>query len=161
MKYILIISLLNLGTSLCLKKKTHLGNWELELVKINNETIFDRDNYSISLQYNYSLNNPKTKDDSIAVENLAKSKFDQSRSLNIHFDTDSTFITTKVRSGGRIDPNTEELGDYRTSNDSLYMEIPTRNNYKMLLNYNRKKDFIYSTNEAGERTTYIQYRRIK
>lgn len=161
MKYVVIILLFTLCSSLCLKKKTHLGNWELELIKIDTETIFDRDDYTISLQFNYSLNNPKTKDDSIAVENFAKSKFDQSKSLKIQFDTDSTFITTKVRSGGRIDPNTEELGVYYISNDSLYMEIPTRNNYKMTLNYNRKKDFIYSENKAGERTIYIQYRRIK
>lgn len=138
-----------------------MGNWQLELVQINGETIFHRDDFSISLRYNYSLNNPKTKDDSLVVEELAKSKFEQSKSLKLEFDTDSTFITTKVRSGGKIDPNTKELGVYHTSNDSLYMEIPERNNYKMLLNYNRKKDILYSEDSAGENKMYIQYLRIK
>lgn len=161
MKYIVILSIITLCSSLCLKKKTHLGNWQLELVQINGETIFQRDDFSISLRYNYSLNNPKTKDDSLAVEELAKSKFEQSKSLKLEFDTDSTFITTKVRSGGKIDLNKEELGVYRTSKDSLYMEIPERNNYKMLLNYNRKKDIIYSEHSAGGNKTYIQYLRIK
>lgn len=146
-----------MSLSLCLKKKTHIGNWHLELITVNGETIFDRNDLSVSIRYNYTLNQPKTKEDSLNVEEFSTTKFEQSKKLKVIFESDSTFLTSRIRSGGRIDPNTMEGGTYHASNDSLYLTVTERNNYQLLLNYDRKKDVVYNESTVGETTTYIQY----
>lgn len=161
MKYILIISLTILSSSMCIKKRTIIGSWQLKIVSLNNDTIFYREDYSISLKYNYSINKPQSKEDSLACEELALSKFEQSKGLKLIFITDSTFITSKVRSGGRIDSDIDEEGIYNISKDSIYLTVPVRNNYKYILNYDKKNDKLFSFTEHGEMNTYIQYCRIE
>lgn len=161
MKYTIIILLAVITSSLSIKENTVIGKWQMDFVTIDNDTIFDHDDFEKTLSYHYSINVPQTKEDSAIVKESAVQKFEQSKSYKLIFDTDSTFSTTKMRSGGRVYPEKEERGVYYTSNDILYLTLPARNNYEMLLNYDKTKDILYSNEVFDVMNIYIQYRRMK
>lgn len=135
-------------------------SWTINCIKIDNDTIFYHSDSSFTYLYNYSLNKEYLEKykDSIVVNEIANKKFHDTKTMKISFDSDSTFIMTKMRSGGRVFSDEIDSGKYIINIDTVKMTIKTRNNYKLLyiLNQNRNKLFLIESNVYGQKV-YCDY----
>lgn len=71
-----------------------MGEWELNQITLNNDTIFYRGIFEYTLYHHFELNKGwiKNKEDSLIVTKSAESGFQNSMSIKMEFTTDSTFF---------------------------------------------------------------------
>ena len=136
MKKIIIYSILPLMSFTILSKSNSIiGSYHLNQVKLNDELIFDRNDFKYSLKRNYQLNKDylKTNADSLHVYQTAEANYIKLNSVKLEFLSDSTFCFTKIRSGSKIFPNEKDFGVYKFKNDTILLTNTSRNNQKMML----------------------------
>ena len=136
------------------------SSWTLNCIRIDNDTSFFRTDSIFTFKHNFKLNEKhlKSYEDSVRVADMASKKFHTSRSMNITFISDSTFVMTKMRSGGRIFPNELDSGNYEIRNDTVHFSLITRRNYQLVYRLNRSADilFVDEKNPLGQQV-YCEY----
>lgn len=135
------------------------GVWKLNKVIFNGKTIFLRDHFHYTLNYNFSLNKSwvKNKEDSITVTKQAQKRFNNSKNAKIEFLTDSTFCLTKSRSKSGISSNEKDFGIYKVQNDTLLLTKKSKRNRKMILKIDAKNERIFSSYDIKNHSMYIEY----
>lgn len=141
------------------KNNELIGTWELNHVELNNDTIFYRGKFEYTLHHNFELNKSwiKNKEDSLTVSKRAEENFQKSMSVTISFLTDSTFKMTKIRSGGRINPNEYDIGIYELKSDSLLMTNQSRRDYTMLFIIDQENKRIFQKDGIPDYMVYQEY----
>jgi hypothetical protein len=146
-------------------KKNYLNNtiWEINYIKINNDTAFLKTDSTFTYRHNYNLNKSYLEEtnDSLKVNKIANNKFRLTKTMKIEFKTNSTFVMTKMRSGGRIFPDEIDKGTYVLDSDTLMLTIRTRNNYPMKFILNKKEEKFYFYDESNGTNVYYEYVKIK
>ena len=146
-------------------KKNYLNNtiWEINCIKINNDTAFLKTDSTFTYRHNYKLNKTYLEEthDSLKVNKIASDKFRLTKTMKIQFKTNSTFVMTKMRSGGRIFPDEIDKGTYLLYSDTLLLTIRTRNNYPMKFILNKEEEKFYFHDESNGSMVYCEYVKIK
>lgn len=161
MKKIITYSLLLFLFSFNLKsKKQNIeGTWMLNVITVNADTLFYRNQLIYSLNHNYKLNPNALSnyEDSINLVNQAKNRFENLMNMTIEFSNDSIFSMTKMRSGGRLFPNEQDHGFYHIQNDSIKMINTSRNNYKMFFLLDLKNDRFFQLAGVKDYSVYQEF----
>lgn len=118
-------------------------SWSLNCIIFGQDTLFYRNDSTYTYTYNLKQLD-KNKLDQASINELNAKIFNSFHSMlrmKINFQSDSTCIMTKMRSGGRIFINELDSGIYSLKNDSLEMTLHTRRNYviRLQLDKNAKK----------------------
>lgn len=136
------------------------SSWALNCIRIDNDTAFFKTDSTFTFKHNFKLNEQHLEgsNDSMNVADMASKKFHSLRSMNITFNSDSTFVMTKMRSGGRIFPKEKDSGNYEIRNDTVHFSIITRRNYQLVYKLNRSADtlFVDEKNPLGQQV-YSEY----
>jgi len=136
------------------------SSWMLNCVRLDNDTIFYRSDSTHTMKYNFKLNVEALKSgtDSSSIAEMATKNFHSSRSVRITFETDSTFIMTKIRSGGRITPNEVDSGIYNIKNDTVLFTISTRRNHQMVYKLNPSTNLLFIESPGpSNQNVYSEY----
>jgi hypothetical protein len=159
-KFIFIILLTSTFSLIPKKNKNWIkGKWSVDCLIKNGDTIFKRDNYNYTLQYNKILNSKLNTDvDTIAIETMAKVSFQNTCKLFWEF-RDGTFQTAAMRSGGRGNLEDTDNGTFFCSNDSIYMTNNSRNHYKSIFLKNEKDKFLYFEDKSSS-NVYTKLKKI-
>lgn len=161
MKNILLILLTFPLLSFLIKdsKNALIGNWQLNQINLNSDTIFYNGNYKYTLQHIFEQNKSwiLNKQDSITTSNLAEKGYKNWMSIKMEFLTDSTFKMTKVRSGGRVNLDEFDYGIYQLKNDTLQMINQSRNDYKIQFLFDKKNKKLYQKGGVPDRMIYQEY----
>jgi len=158
---LIILTLPLLSFVLNIDDKVILGTWELNQITLNKDTIFYRGQFEYTLKHNFELNKNwiTNHEDSLIVIKRAEQGFHNSNSIHMEFLTDSTFKMTKIRSGGRINPDEFDFGTYEITTDTLLMTNQSRQDYKMMLKIDLENGRIYQEDGLPNYMVYQEYLR--
>jgi hypothetical protein len=134
--------------------------WKLHCFRIEQDTAFYRLDSAYTYKHHFKLNETylNTHNDSLNAVRKASQIFHSTRSMQITFYSDSMFVMTKMRSGGRIYPTELDSGHYVIRNDKVHMSLTTRSDFEMIYTLNRSANvlFIDEPNPLGQQV-YCEY----
>lgn len=136
------------------------SSWSINVIIIDKDTVFLNKDSLFTFNHNFKINKNylKSKEDSVKIVELANKSFRNLKSMKIHFDSDSTFFMTKMRSGGRFFLNELDSGIYFIRNDSLLLNLLTRRNYRMGFIFNREiSKFYFEEKSPIGQKVYCEY----
>lgn len=140
-----------------------VGNWGLNVVAINSDTIFHRDNLSYSIQYNLKKASDFTFS-SVDYDKIVEDtevNFEKMKNIKLSFQLNKQIYMTKTRSGGRIDLESLDSGFYEIKQDSLFITLSSRNNYQMLLLFNKFANRIFILDGFPDHKVFTEYIKLK
>ncbi|MBI1836386.1 MAG: hypothetical protein HYR91_03880 [Flavobacteriia bacterium] len=108
--------------------------WILKTILVKNDTVFSDGNKKLTIKFFLEmdkdfLSQNNQNGERKMIENNAIKKYDECKKIRLQFISDSTFIITKIRPGGKIFSNEIDSGVYKQTIDSLFLVVPKRNNY--------------------------------
>jgi hypothetical protein len=133
--------------------------YRLNLITLNSDTIYFKGQPRFTHRYNYKL--LKNEEDSLKIRRISIKKYQECERMAITFETDTTFIMTKMRSGGRIFTAEKDTGSYVIKRDTIFMTNKTRNNYKEWFILKKPEDLIFSRDETSNGRMYWEYKKEK
>lgn len=137
-------------------------SWQLNCIRIDMDTAYFFNDSTYTYKHNFKLNEKFIQEygDSASVNDIAYKSFHSTRAMQINFYSDTLFVMTKIRSGGRIFPDELDSGHYKIGNDTLFLTLSTRNNYHMEYKLDRSQNIFYidEKNTLGQQI-YAEYKR--
>lgn len=162
MKFALSVVVLSMILISSVSHKSHetiIGEWGFNVLILNGDTIFHRDNMAYSINYNLKMAHDfsNTLIDSARIIEGAKLNFETMRNVRLSFLKENQFSMTKTRSGGRIELGVFDTGVYELNQDSIFITVNARNNYEMLLLFDKFANRIFFFDGVPEHMVFTEY----
>lgn len=137
--------------------------WVVNCLKFGNDTVFIHSDSMYTYRYNYYMNksNLNGRQDSLKVNDMASKRISDLKSMKIVFDSESTFLMTKMRSGGKLESNEMDSGTYTIHSDTVKMTIFTRRDYKLEFKLNKAQNKLFSSGASPVGNVYLEYVKVK